>query len=682
MPAVACAVMFAATCPVPVRAQEAASPATTTRFGLVHVDNMDLHLRRRPDAAPEVVEHLPAGDIADRYRLAAASGAGWHRWSLYWDLIDRGGTFEWAVPDAIVARDNAHGLRTLGVLQGNPPGVARVDGAPEGIDRPIFVRADGALGDDPAGATGINPDNTWARFVAAVVEHYRPGGTLARARAWPAGTGVRAWEIGNEPNLPFFWPGTAADYARFLEVAYLAAKWRDPSATVIHAGIANDAGAETWFAAFLDALKARAAVSPLVAASGYYFDKTAWHWYTVPSNLTVATPDRVRAMLAERGIPPKGLWVTEFGAPLWSEYPGPCWDPASSLRVSVAEQAAFVWQAAGEGVAAGAEVMVWFQLYDDCGNGRESYDAFGLVRNHEANQCWTPPNRSCWRFDAALAGMPRPAYDAYRTLAREVGPATTVIGRSGGAGWRSVILARPPAARVSIAWNVAAGDRTVALPAVSSRARLFELDGAGVVRSRTLTPAASAYTVRLPGVTNRNGQAGAPLTDGAPVVLVEDAVPPAALAAAVGGSQAPAPIPPDAAPPYLALVRALPAESPSLFEVSMVAGDAGSGLGAYQVYFAIGRPPASAASWTPLGTPLLWAGGPAIGEVRVPFVGAPGTTVYFAARAADRAGNWSALPAQPQAVTHIGASPSAAAPGRAVPSTRARPAVRPTAPAR
>ena len=69
-----------------------------------------------------------------------------------------------------------------------------------------------------------------------LVARYRPGGDLARAKGWGPGVGVRAWQVGNEPNLPNFWRGTPADYVRLLEVAALVIRWLDPAATIVHNG--------------------------------------------------------------------------------------------------------------------------------------------------------------------------------------------------------------------------------------------------------------------------------------------------------------------------------------------------------------------------------------------------------------------------------------------------------------
>jgi len=606
---------------------------------------MDLHAVRLADKPPVDRETLAPDELADRYRKAAASGAGWHRWSFYWDLVERAGQLTWGVSDGIVARDVAHGLATLAVVQGMPPGVKHLAGAPEGIGAPIFLRADGGGTDDPAAAVKVNPANPWAGFVSAVVTRYRPGGDLARAKGWGASAGIRAWEIGNEPNLPAFWRGSAADYARYLEVGYLVIKRVDRRATVLHGGIADDGNAPAWYAQFADALKARAAASPLPVRYNYFFDKAAWHWYRSPSLLATG-PERGRAILAARGIPPKPIWVTEAGLSVWSEHPGPCWDPASHGRATVAEQAGYVWQALAEGFASGVETIFYFQLYDDCGNGPASYDAFGLVRNHVSNQCWTQPGQGCWSLDTAQAGAPRPAYEAFRVAARELAGARFARQVPAAAGWRQIVFARP-GARVTVAWSTRSGDLAVPLDAAGEAATVYGLDSAGNVVGRRVAAVGGRLGLTLSGITNHNGIGGRPIMAGRPVVVVEGS----AVTGGEGGSPATGP---DTAPPVLAVVAPLPPVSPAKFELTVVAGDEGTGLAAFVVYAAEGAtPPRVAEDWVPIGGLRVWPGGPIAGQIRVPFEGKPGRTYFFAAQAADRAGHWTALPPYAQAATRV-----------------------------
>lgn len=649
--------------------------APNPRFGLAHVDVMDLHVARLPGGGTRPNETLPAADLADRFAKASASGAAWNRWSLYWDMVEQpSGALDWSVVDGIVSRDLASGLRTLAILQGTPgqyatggsaavraPAVGGLpwwpeglgpDGRvaaparrgrdpvlaspPRGLDAPIFRRADGSGTDDPAQAASVNPDNPWGRFVDQAVARYKPGGELARARGWPAGVGLRAWEIGNEPNLSHFWSGTAAQFARYLEVAYLVIERQDPEAVALHGGIADDSQAGAWYGRFADALKAKAAGSPLPARYNYYFDKAGWHWYSYPSQLYNRPPE-VQAYLTSRGLPAKPIWVTEMGVPIWNEHPGPCWDPTSPWRATTAEQSGYLWQSFAEGLSRSVELMIHFQTYDDCGNGPASYDAFGLIRNHLSNQCWTPPEgQACWRLDPAKAGQPRPAYHAFQAatgLYRDVEllwhPAREADF------WQRVLFFQPPDRRVMVLWNLLRADKTVSVYATGPEATVHRLDAAGMPIAEPMAPNGGQLTVTLPGATNRNNPGNqAAVMAGRPVIIVER----------------------DTAAPFRAQVEALPPESPPAFDLNVAAADGGTGVAAFQVYFAT-TPPQSATDWTPLGDPRSWPASPLSGTASWSFRGEAGRSYYFAARARDRAGSWSALPATAQAQTRIAGVP-------------------------
>ena len=633
-------------------AAQGSTLGSDARFGIAHVDLMDRYLERTP-TGPRAIS-VSAADTARRYARAVETGATWHRTSFYWDLIESDG-FQWDVVDGIVARDAANGLRTLAVLQGHAPG-GRAPGIPPGLEAPIFLAAGGGTTDDPAAASAVNSANPWARFVDTVVGRYKPGG-----RGAGSGGGVRAWEIGNEPNLRHFWAGTPKDFARYLEVAYLVIKRRDAGAVVLHGGIADDAAAAVWFTSFLDALSAKAARSPLPARYGYYFDATAWHWYTVPSRLHMP-PAAARALLAQRGFPPKPLWVTEFGAPIWSEYPGPCWHALSPLRVSAVEQSAFVWQAIAEGLAAGAEKMILFQLQDDCGNGPDSYDAFGLVRNPQGQDCWTPKDHACWRAEPALAGQPRPAFEAFRIAVRELAGARSMRPPATAPGWSAASFARG-AEKVTFAWSSSRGGARASIPSTGGLSALWTLDTAGVAHRQTVQAIGGAHVIGLPGVTNRNRPGGIPMVDGRPIILVETG----GQAGAGGGVGTGAPAP-DVIPPLLAVVEPLPEVSEPVMDLSVLAGDdeAGSGLGSYLIFYAVDVPPQGGRGWTPIGSARAWPETPRIGRIGMPFVGAPGHLYYFAAQAADVSGNWTPLPARAQTWTRIagGGSGPASPPSR------------------
>jgi len=662
-------------------------------LGLVHVDLMDLHAERLPAGGSAARELLPAADLAERYAQARASGAAWNRWSLYWDLIERpDGSWDWSVADGIVSRDLGAGLASLLILQGTPPsraglvdaavcGVApvavdgeaperphdagsagngrasarrdrpcRVEAAPpKDLEAPTFLDAAGRPTEDIARAVQANPANPWAVFLAAAVDRYRPGGVLSRLRSRPL-EGVRAWEVGNEPNLAHFWSGSADQFARYQEVAWRVIRWRDPTATVLHGGIADDAGAADWYRAFLAAIKRRLAAAGLDPTDQLPFDAAGWHWYVYPSLLQTG-PARARQLLAEAGLPERPIWVTELGVPVWNEHPGPCWDANSPWRATAQEQAGYLWQAYAEALAAKVAAVFFFQLYDDCGNGPSSYDAFGLVRNHATNQCWAPPEgQACWRRDAALDGRPRPGFQALQTWSAELAGASLLWHPPREANFtQRVLFYRPPDKRVSLLWNLVRAEQVISFFATGPAGVLLRFGPTGLLESQPLSPVAGRYSLTLTGATNRNNPGNqSAVMAGLPQILVER----------------------DSAAPFRALLDPLPETSGRRLDLLVRAADGGTGVGRIEILVATGTCAAPVA-WELL-TAMDWTADPLAGEQVLAFEGQPGP-VCFAARAGDRAGNWTAAPDAPQARTVIvadGPTPS--------PTPIASPSPRPT----
>ena len=613
------------------------------RFGVAHIDVMEHHLERQPDGPPLDIPGLGDAEHDRRYTLAREMGASLHRWSIYRELVERDRVYDWRVVDRIADRDARNGFDTLAVLQGPS----------DGMFEPVFL-GDAGPTDDPLLAGQVNPANGWARFVESSALRYRPGGLRAAEARWPAGSGVRAWEIGNEPNLQQFWAGSPADYLRYLEVAYLVIRRSDADALIMHGGIGDDGNADAWYQEFLSAVTSRAALSPLPARYNHYFDRAAWHWYRQPALLATG-PERAAAMLSKMGLPPKPIWVTETGVPVWPEHPGPCWDPASPGRATLDEQAGFIWQTFAEAAASGIETIIYFQFSDDCGNGPKSYDAFGLLRNVDGAHCWAEPvgmDRQCWKPELSRSGKPRPAFDAFQVAAAQLtGASLQSQTQSSRDGSRVITFERHPSSRITVAWTDRLVDVSIALPAAAERATLFHIEADGRLVEREITPSGATYPITLPKATNRNGIAGRPIMAGRPIVLVETGVgikaPPARDRSGLAA---------DREPPVLAMVEALPPRSPASFDLSIIAGDRDSGLAAFVVYVASGsEPPTRTEDWRPLGGPGLWNGDPQAGRIRVRFDGEAGQTYHFAAQVGDHAGYWTKAPTHPHATTMISA---------------------------
>lgn len=494
---------------------------------------LPLVARQGPEAPPGVDFGLvfvtsaewPA-DVA-RFERARQVGARWDRWPLYWSGVETSpGVYRWAHVDQALRDALAQGFEVSLILMGTPgfyaaggiPGQLPIGGSvlrqsnggtprraptppslaiaaanpPAGLYAPIFT--DGT--DRPGPGKPINPNNRWAAFVYQAVARYRPGGLASQQVAgWPSGRGVRAWEIWNEPDLTFFWSGTATDYARLLKVAAIAARQADPQARILFGGLAIFEK-PNWLREVLTALQNDPAPD-LRDAFGWYFDVLPIHSYSYAWQ-TFRYLNQAKGTLQSFGLV-KELWVNESGLPVWDDYPGPTWDPDSGYRGTKEEQAAYVVQSAAYAIWLGARVIFHFMLHDDCGNGPEHHDAFGLYRN-------TSP-APCHPSDAGA----RPAAAAYRLVAAHL-PGAAPLWR-----WRSTqgqtdwgactgqvewfAFRRPDGARVLLAWTRLNVPATITVTAVASQGIVYDVRTGAAT---TVRPTNGVYTFSLPPATNYN----------------------------------------------------------------------------------------------------------------------------------------------------------------------------------
>lgn len=495
---------------------------------------------------------------AQQYANGLATGAQWNRWPIYWFNIEQSpGYFDWSRQDAAVAGDVTHGLRTNAILLGTPPfyttaGAQRqgAQPAPQPIPRPgtlalyatetakpagldTAVFSDGS--DRPGPGKTINPENKWALFVYTAVNRYKPGGALARASSWPPSVGVTHWEMWNEPDLNIFWDASVEAYARLLKVGYLAARQADPNAVILFGALANNVVPSAGHTNIYRQIMALYDADPLAAEFGYFHDVLATHSYFVAWNswLYVFQAERT---LAARGLQ-KPIWLNENGVPAWDDYPGPTWDPNSSLRATLREQADYVIQSAFYATYAGADAIFHFQLYDGCGNqalGSDfpphsgelctpdgklvsnpaldcAGDANGLFRN--------PTDAQCFR-QHPQPETPRPNFAAFQILTthfRDVTPywrqrpgETTCFGPGfvevRGQEWIA-FYRYATQERIVGMWTLCGEDETAVVPATNpaGTALLVTLDPAtNQIVERTLTAENGVYTIELPAATNRN----------------------------------------------------------------------------------------------------------------------------------------------------------------------------------
>lgn len=471
---------------------------------------------------------------ATRYQHAADLNPAINRWPFYWYGIEthpitQPRTFDWSKIDANVIADTQHGLSIDAILLGTPPDLATAGSAlaprpkigdglrvlenristngpasissvaspPIGLYTGIF--ANGIITDDVPGKP-INPDNRWAYFVNATVNRYKPGGTLAHAQGWLSTTGIAHWEIWNEEDLDFFFSGTITDYARLLKVAYLSAKFADPQAEIVFGGMAHFEKSG-WLNDVLNII----ATDPLSITYHGYMDAVASHSYSWAwQTFGYLYQDRVR--LAAFGLNAVRLWLTETGLPICDDAPGPACP--SDFRGSPNEQADYLIQSLTYAQWLDAETVIWFQLYDDNGNGCPGFDAFGLVRNLATAPC------------NANNGSTRSAYDTYKVFRNQVLGSVPYWRKRPTANQELIAFKRTDTGqRVVVMWARSNVTETVVLSATSSSAQLVFPNGS----IQSIFPISGVYTITLPAATNYSSATndGSAAIGGDPRILIE-----------------------------------------------------------------------------------------------------------------------------------------------------------------
>ena len=130
--------------------------------------------------------------------MASSTGAGWIREEIRWDWVEHPlGTWDWGFTDEMVQDARGRNLEILGLLGYNNSA-------------------------QTAGTVNYTmPDiGLWKTYVSTVVTHYKGQ--------------IHTWEVWNEPDVPYFWNGSVADYVILLRETYATIKAIDPSATVMN----------------------------------------------------------------------------------------------------------------------------------------------------------------------------------------------------------------------------------------------------------------------------------------------------------------------------------------------------------------------------------------------------------------------------------------------------------------
>lgn len=273
---------------------------------------------------------------ARKAELARELGVGWVRLHVaaHSPLFEQERT--WRPTDAVVSTVRQNGLKILGGLM---------------------------LG----GPAALPPDwsSTWTRYVRAAVTRYA--------------SQIDYWEIGNEPDLRYYWSGTPRQYAQALSLAAREIRRLDPQAKVVLGGLALGGGGRdpNFFEDILRDRRYPAASSFDIANFHSYGDRAA----------TKRGYDYVRASLRSVKAGRKPVWLTEIGAAS-----DPAGARAETWRGSEG-QARYVRELVPYALGLGIAKVFVFQLHDN--PKTRGFESYGLL-------------------DGSL--QPKPAYEAYRQL--------------------------------------------------------------------------------------------------------------------------------------------------------------------------------------------------------------------------------------------------------------------------
>jgi hypothetical protein len=404
--------------------------------------------------------------------LTCSLGVGWERIIFNWEQHQPTGPDDWYtlnVDDRWLQGADACNREVVALLKHTPAwateGEAGV-GVPDGLDLPL---------DDP--------NNYWAAFVRRAVSYYAP-------------RGVNHYIIWNEPDISretygFEFAGTLDDYFLMLRTAYLVAKEADPAAVIHLAGTTYWHDVNEGRRPYMERLVERIVQDPDARANGYYFDVFSLHIY-FRTDTVYDLVREMRSMLDRHGLTGQRIWINETNA-------APTDDPQWMVNrpvfdLDLAHQAAFLVQAGALSIAAGADRIAAYKLYDQqLPAGAES---FGLLNPASA--------------------QPRPAFYAWQMVATRFADVTAAeIGRSEAVD--AVRLLHQNGQETLVLW--ARTEETASVNIVATGDKAYRIDASGTIT--IVRPQGGGYSVSLAPALCEDGQ-GCYL-GGIPAILVQPA---------------------------------------------------------------------------------------------------------------------------------------------------------------
>jgi hypothetical protein len=230
----------------------------------------------------------PPAEQSAQYRLMGESRVGAVRAVFSWARAEpsENGATDFTATDALVADATAAGIELLPVVM-YAPAWAR--------ERPHAPASPPAR---PA---------AYSAFLGRLIDRYGRGGTFWAEHPQLPARPLTAWQIWNEPHLPYQWdPGRRGvpwprGYAALLKSAYRTVKGRDRSATVVLAGLTN----VSW----------RELARLYGAGARRHFDVGAVHAYTSSVENVLRVVKLFRIVMRRHHDAGKPVWLTEVSWP-------------------------------------------------------------------------------------------------------------------------------------------------------------------------------------------------------------------------------------------------------------------------------------------------------------------------------------------------------------------------------
>ncbi|HUP33399.1 MAG TPA: Ig-like domain-containing protein [Gaiellaceae bacterium] len=299
---------------------------------------------------------------------ARAGGVEWVREEFPWGSVEpQRGTFTWGRTDALMAAASQAHVNVLGILAYSAPWASS---DPSGNGDSKYPPRDAA---------------DYARYAAAVVGRYGPGGSFWASRPDLRPRPLTAVELWNEPFGYWFWKPNPdpARYARLVRAAVAAIRSTAPGVEILVAGdvlqvrtdgqivdwLRNLRAADPGLNTLVDAYSVHPYPHP--RTNGPYADRIDPRW------------DYRRVSLTRRIDPSLPVWITEVG-----------WSTAStSDSVSETTQASHVRGAVTRALVEWGSYVERIFVYSfdrDSGNAVDREGYYGLRRRDgSAKPAWT-----------------------------------------------------------------------------------------------------------------------------------------------------------------------------------------------------------------------------------------------------------------------------------------------------